>query len=138
MGTERKRKPARNDPKPSEIVRDFLNWLTDMQFEQEEAWEIVRTEDDRVQDFLHEIEFEASSKKRTLIDTRLHSSRLKRRAAKDKAYMLKPIREFIADATNRGFIKRLKKLQGDLKAAEDYILSDRTYKPRVKGAQEDE
>ena len=121
---------------PSQVVRYFLDWLKDMEEEQEEAWEIVTTEDDRVQDFLHEIEFEGSSKKRSLIDTRFHNSRVKRREAKDKSKALKPVRDFVADATNRGFIKRLKKLQTDLKAIEDFQASDRIYKPRVRDKEE--
>ena len=120
------------DMPPSEVVQTFLDWLGEMQAEQAKCWEVVETEDSKVQDFLHEIEFESNSKKRALIDTRLHTSRVNRRAAKDRAIALKPIKEFIADATNRGFIKRLKKLQSDLKAQEEYLAGERTYKPRAK------
>lgn len=120
------------DMPPSEVVQTFLDWLGEMQAEQATCWEVVEIEDSKVQDFLHEIEFESNSKKRALIDTRLHTSRVTRRAAKDRAIALKPIKEFIADATNRGFIKRLKKLQSDLKAQEEYLAGERTYKPRAK------
>ena len=82
--------------------------------------------------FLHEIEFESNSKKRALIDTSLHNSRVERRQAKDKAKALKPIKDFIGDASNRGFIKRLKRLQSDLQAEEDFLSSERVYKPRAK------
>ena len=124
------------DIKPSEVVQSFLDWLSQMKDEQAEACEVVVKEDAKVQDFLHEIELEPSSKKRSPIDTRFHNSRVKRRAAKDKAQCLKPIKDFVADATNRGFIKRLKKLQGDLKAEEDFVSSERVYKPRVNGGEE--
>lgn len=117
--------------KPSQVVKSFLDWLSEMKDEQADAWEIVLKEDAKVQDFLHEIEFEPSSKKRSLIDTRFHNSRVKRRVAKDKAKVLKPIKDFVADATNRNYIKRLKKLQSDLKAEEDYVNGERVYKPRV-------
>lgn len=120
------------DMPPSEVVQSFLDWLGEMQAEQARCWEVVEIEDSKVQDFLHEIEFESNSKRRALIDTRLHTSRVNRRAAKDRAIALKPVKEFIADATNRGFIKRLKKLQSDLKAQEDYLAGERTYKPRAK------
>lgn len=117
--------------KPSQVVKSFLDWLSEMKDEQADAWEIVLKEDAKVQDFLHEIEFEPSSKKRSLIDTRFHNSRVKRRVAKDKAKVLKPIKDFVADATNRNYIKRLKKLQSDLKAEEDYVSGERVYRPRV-------
>ena len=137
MGTTKKQQPTLRDcyytQKPSQVVKHFLDWLEDMRDEQEKAWNVVITEDSKVQDFLHEIELEPSSKKRSPIDTRFHNSRVKRRAAKDKAQCLKPIKDFVADATNRGFIKRLKKLQGDLKAEEDFVSSERVYKPRVNG-----
>ena len=118
--------------RPSEIVQTFIDWLSRMQEEQEEAWQIVLREDIKVQDFLHEIEFEGNSKKRALIDTRLHNSRVERRQAKDKAKALKPIKDFIGDASNRGFIKRLKRLQSDLQAEEDFLASERVYKPRAR------
>ena len=124
------------DIKPSEVVQSFLDWLSQMKDEQAEAWEVVVKEDAKVQDFLHEIELEPNGKKRSLIDTRFHNSRVKRRAAKDKAKMLKPIKEFVADATNHGFIKRLKKLQTDLRAEEEFVESERVYKPRVKEGEE--
>ena len=125
-----------NDMQPSEVIDAFLDWLQEMKIQQEEAWEIVVNEDSKVQDFLHEIEFEPSSKKRALIDTRLHDSRRKRRIAKDKAGLLKAIKDFIGDATNRGFIKRMKKLQSDLRMQEEYLASERTYKPRANGGEE--
>ena len=118
--------------RPSEIVQTFIDWLSRMQEEQEEAWQIVLREDSKVQDFLHEIEFEGKSKKRALIDARLHNSRVERRQAKDKAKALKPIKDFIGDASNRGFIKRLKRLQSDLQAEEDFLASERVYKPRAR------
>lgn len=118
--------------KPSKVIQSFLDWLAEMRDEQEAAWETVKKEDEKVQDFLHEIEFEKSSKKRALIDTRLHNSRVARRAAKDKSSALKPITVFVGDVTNRGFIKRMKKLQYDLKEQEDFLASERVYKPRAQ------
>lgn len=118
--------------RPSFIVNLFLQWLVDMRDQSEEAWNIVTSEDDKLQDYIHEMEFETSSKKRSPIGTRLHNSRVKRRIAKDKSTILKPIHDFAQDSTNRGFIKRMKKLQADLKAAEDYVYGERAYKPRAK------
>ena len=117
--------------KASSVVDSFLTWLEDAKDDQEKAWTTVETEDKRVQDFLHEMEFEKDRKKRSLIATRLHYSRVKRRAAKDRAEELKPIRDFVSDVSNKGYLKRLKKLQCDMKAAEDRHAGERIYKPRV-------
>ena len=114
----------------STTAQAILDWLTEMRNRQEDAWKIVTEEDDKVQDFLHEMEFEANSKKRAVISTRLHDSRCRRREAKDTAKKLKPLAEFVREAQNRNLIKMIKKMQVDLKSAEEYVNSKRVYKPR--------
>lgn len=119
--------------KPSEVVKSFIDWLTEKKAEQEEAYKTFIAEDgDKVKDFLHELEFEVNNKRRAVIATKIHNSRKKRRIAKDVSTLLKPVKEFTSDATNRGFVKRLKKLQADLKSQEDFLESDRVYKPRAQ------
>lgn len=123
--------------KPSVVIQNFLDWLTETKRRQEEYWKQVEEEDRRVQDFLHEFEFEGSRSRRSPIGTRLHMSRVKRRQAKDRASLYKPVKDFVDDATNRGYIKRLKKLQGDLKAQEAFLESERVYKPRAEERREE-
>ena len=94
--------------------------------------EIVLTEDDKIQDFLHEFEFESNNKKRSIIATRLHNSRVRRRKAKDVSKKLKPVTDFTKEISNRNLAKLLNKMRGDLKAAEDFVNSERVYKPRSK------
>lgn len=118
--------------KASDVIEAFLGWLTEMRDKQKKAWEVVQEEDSKVQDFLHEMEFENNSKKRAVISTRLHESRRKRRDSKDLWQKLKPLSEFVREATNRNLIKMMKQLKVDLKAAEDFVNSERVYKPRVK------
>ena len=60
----------------SEVVEAFIEWLKEMEELQKSSWEIVLTEDDKIQDFLHEFEFESNNKKRSIIATRLHNSRV--------------------------------------------------------------
>lgn len=116
----------------SEVIRQFIDWMTEKVEQWEKAEETFLAEDgDKVVDFLHEFEFEKSSKKRAVIATRFHKSRVKRRAAKDIATKLKPLKNFAADASNRGYIKRLKKLEADLKSQEDHVYGERIYKPRA-------
>lgn len=118
---------------PSIVVGAFVDWLSEMKDEQEKADALFKQEDgERVTDFLHALEFESDCKKRAVIATQIHASRLKRRASKDKATALKPIREFILDTSNKYFFKRLRKLQTDLLSQEEYLAGEREYKPRVK------
>ena len=114
----------------SDVVQAFLDWLSETKDKQEKSWQIVIEEDSKVQDFLHEMEFEPSNKKRAVISTRLHDSRVKRRSAKDTSKLLKPVTDFVRDATNRNLIKMMKQLRTDLKSVEDYVFGERTYKPR--------
>ena len=114
----------------SEVVEAFLDWLKWAEELQKASWEIVLEEDAKNQDFLHEMEFEQKCEKRSLIATRLHESRVRRRKAKDTSKMLKPVVDYIKEATARSHIKHLKKMAADLKKEEDFVNGERTYKPR--------
>ena len=136
MATKNKGKPEAplfeimKDRKGSEVVGAFLDWLKWAEELQKASWDIVVEEDAKNQDFFHELEFETKSEKRSLIATRLHKSRVRRREAKDTSKKLKPVTDYVREATARSHIKHLKKMAGDLKAAEDYVYSERVYKPR--------
>ena len=116
----------------SEVVEAFMDWLKWAEELQKASWEIVLEEDAKNQDFFHEMEFEQKCEKRSLIATRLHESRVRRRKAKDTSKKLKPVSDYIKEATARSHIKHLKKMAGDMKAAEDFVNSEREYKPRSK------
>lgn len=115
----------------SDVVRAFLDWLTEMKDKSESSWQVVLEEDNKIQDFLHEMEFEANSKKRSVIATRWHESRVKRRTAKDIAKKLKPICDFHKEASSRNLLKLLRKMLTELRSAEEFINSERVYKPRA-------
>ena len=116
----------------SEVVSAFIEWIKEMDELQRSSWEIVVAEDEKRQDFLHEFEFEPNNKKRSKIATRLHNSRVRRRKAKDTSMKLKPVSDFAKEISSRNLTKLLKKMAGDLKAAEDFVNSERVYKPRSK------
>lgn len=137
MSTKRKGKPVpllniMRNREGSEVVGAFLDWLKEMDELQKSSWQIVIEEDSKNQDFFHELEFESDNKKRAVIATRLHNSRVRRRKAKDTSKKLKPVSDYIKEATARSHIKHLKKMAGDLKAAEDFVNGERMYKPRSK------
>jgi hypothetical protein len=127
----------RFEGKPSKIVQSYIDWLSDMKSQQEENWATVVEEDGRVQDYLHEVEFAEGADALSEVSQRLHESRLKRRIAKDKAKALKPIKDYMDDATCKAHIKRLTRLVKELEQVESYIDSDRVYKPRGKAQTED-
>lgn len=130
----------KNDNKPlieimrgrpgSEVVESFLDWLKEMEELQKSSWEIVLAEDDKIQDFLHELEFESNNKKRSVTATRLHNSRVRRRKAKDVSKKLKPVTDLTKEISSRNLTRLLRKMAGDLRAAEDFVNSERVYKPR--------
>lgn len=117
--------------RPSEVINDFLDYLYWAKEEQEKAWDIVTTEDDKTQDYLHKLEFCNDCGERSRIATEWHKSRVKRRAAKDKAKEYSEIYKFLADTKNKWVINAIKKLAGDQRHEEDYVRSERKYTNRV-------
>lgn len=120
------------DMDASEVFKAFMNWLTDMDELQKKSWQTVIDEDAKVQDYLHQIEFEPQNKKRSVICTKFHNSRVKRREAKDTSQRLKPLADFVKEAKVRNLIKLMKTTQEALKKEEDFVNSERVYKPRVQ------
>ena len=120
----------------SEVFKAFMNWLTDMDELQKTSWQTVIDEDAKVQDFLHQMEFEPNNKKRAIIGTRMHISRVNRREAKDISQMLKPLAEFAKEAKVRNLIKLMKTTQEALKKEEDFVNGERVYKPRAEKGDE--
>ena len=117
--------------KPSERIEDFLNWIEASVAEYEEAYAIAGEEDKKVQDFLHAMEFADIKQERNRVATKLHQSRKRRRAAKDKVLELEKIYAFYKDQSNRPILKKLKGIIQNQKKTEEYLESERTYKPRV-------
>lgn len=118
--------------KPSDVIQAYLDWLTEMKAEQERNWEIVTREDGgKLTDLIHEMEFKDGDADLLEVAKRFHDSRIERRIAKDRAKSLKPIKDYMDDATCKAHIKRLTRLVKDLQAAEQfYEGDDRIYKPR--------
>lgn len=119
-----------NDKEPSVILQEFLDYLTDCKKQYKEAQVVMQKEDSKRQDFVHAIEFENNCKKRSKIATQEHLSRKRRRAAKDKVLKLEKIVKFTESERNKAFINALKGLVKEQKNTEDYLKSDRIYKPR--------
>ncbi len=117
--------------KPSEIIEEFLNWLESCKDEYEENYAIAGEEDKKVQDFLHAMEFAENKQERNRIATQLQQSRKRRRAAKDKVLELEKIYNFYKDQGNRPVLKKLRGIVPNQKRTEEYLASERKYKPRA-------
>ena len=117
--------------KPSEVMQAFLDYLKTCQVEYQESASEVWKHDKRVQDILHELEFAANKQERNKVATKASNSRKARRKAKDRAQLLENCAKFYGDKANKPFIEKLKSLIAEQKKVEEYLESERIYKPRV-------
>lgn len=124
-------KKKQPEKKPSEVIQDFLDYLEICRTEYKQAQADVAKEDTKRQDFLHAIEFENNCKERSKIATQEHLSRKRRRAAKDKVLELEKVVAFINSEKNKPLLKSLRGLVKEQKAVEEYLSSERIYKPRA-------
>lgn len=120
----------KTEPKPSDVIKDFLDYLVNCQKEYQAACTEMFAEDKKVQDFLHAIEFENDCKERNKITTRWHISRNRRRAAKDRSLELERVAKFYTDKANKPFIDKLRSMVKDQKKEEEWLVSERIYKQR--------
>jgi len=67
--------------KPSEMITAFLDFLETTKREYESAYAAVGAEDNKVQTFLHDMEFAKNREERNRIATKLQNSRKTRRKA---------------------------------------------------------
>lgn len=118
---------------PSRHLEDFLNFLDQCAREYRYASDNMATEDKRLQDLLHELEFAADKAERNRVATSLQRSRRERRRSKDKVKLYERIVKFSEDQNNRRTINLLRQLLGQQRKEEEYLRSNRTYKKRVDG-----
>lgn len=115
----------------SEGIKQFTDFVKENSKLYQIALENMKTEDKRLQDFLHAIEFESNAKKRSKICTKLHRSRVERRKYKDIVEEREEIVIFFSDPQHKKTLDQLSQLLGKVRKAEKYH-KDRTYYPRVK------
>lgn len=118
---------------PSRHLEDFLNFLDQCAREYRYASDNMATEDKRLQDLLHELEFAVDKAERNRVATSLQRSRRERRRSKDKVKLYERIVKFSEDQNNRRTINLLRQLLGQQRKEEEYLRSNRTYKKRVDG-----
>ncbi len=122
----------RAEPKPSEQLEAFLGFIDQCASRYDLAHSNMDQEDKRLQDLLHEIELAPDKAERNRAATRLQHSRKTRRENKDTVKLYEGIVQFFSDTANRKTIDRMRQLLGRQRKEEEYLSSERTYKPRVE------
>lgn len=120
----------KTEPKPSEVIKEFLDYLAYCQKEYQSACTEMFAEDKKHQDFVHAIEFENNVKERSKIATQFNISRNKRRKAKDKSIKFERTAKFYSDKANKPFIDKLRSMVKDQSKEEEWLESERIYKQR--------
>ena len=118
----------------SEILKEFLDYITDCQSKYNYAYENVHDQDKLSGDLLHKLELEElSAKDRNVVAKELELNRKDRRYYKDITEVTDPIKRYYTD--NKKAIDSLRLILGELKKIENYHKT-RTYIPKTeKGRQ---
>ena len=123
---------ARKQRSPAEALENFLNYVDAAASEYRSAYDTVNTEDRRLQDLLHEIEFAADKNERNRTATKLQQSRKLRRENKDVVKRNERLVKFFEEQKNRETLNRMRQLLGQQRKEEEYLNSERIYKKRVE------
>lgn len=119
------------DKKPSETIDEFLKFLETANKEFQSAYAEVGAEDNKLQTFLHDMEFAPSQKERNKIATKLQQSRRTRRRAKDRVQLYEKIHNLYTDKQYANMLKALRRLQNEQATVEKYLFGNREFKKRV-------
>lgn len=120
------------EPRPGEAIAAFLKFLETAKQEYESVYAAVGAEDNKVQTFLHDLEFAPDRNERNRIAARLQKSRQARRKAKDRVQLYENVYKFCTDKQGQNFIKALEHLQKDRAMMENYLFGERKFKKRVE------
>ena len=123
---------ARKQRSPAEALEDFLNYVDATASEYRGAYDAVNTEDRRLQDLLHEMEFAADKNERNRTATKLQQSMKLRRENKDVVKRNERLVKFFEEQKNRETLNRMRQLLGQQRKEEEFLNSERIYKKRVE------
>lgn len=122
----------RREERPSEQLAAFLAFIDQCASRYNVAYSDVNLEDKRLQDLLHEIEFAPDRAAQDRASTKLRRSRRVRRENKDTVKLYEQIVQFFGDQSNRKVLEQMRQLLGRQRKEEEYLSSERTYKPRAE------
>ena len=116
---------------PAESLEDFLKFVDQCYQEYQMAQEAVSREDKRLQDLLHELEFAKEKGERNRVATKFQRSRKERRKHKDIIKRNELVVKFFEEKPHRDTLNKLRQLLGRQRKEEEYLSSERIYKPRA-------
>lgn len=116
---------------PAKHLEEFLNYVDACTKEYKLAYDSVSEEDKRLTDLVHAIEFAKDKAERNRMATCLQQSRKARRRDKDIAQRDEKLVKFFEDQNNRATLNRMRQLLGQQRKVEEYLQSERVYKPRA-------
>ncbi len=116
---------------PAKALEEFLNAVAASKQEYQYAYDAVNEEDRRLQDLLHEMEFAPNKAERNRSAIKLQQSRRRRREYKDMVKKNEKLVKFFEEQKNRETLNRMRQLLGQQRKEEEYLASERTYKPRM-------
>ena len=116
---------------PAKALEEFLNAVAASKQEYQYAYDAVNEEDRRLQDLLHEMEFAPNKAERNRSAIKLQQSRRRRREYKDIVKKNEKLVKFFEEQKNRETLNRMRQLLGQQRKEEEYLASERTYKPRM-------
>lgn len=122
----------RKEKEPSEVLSDFLNYIDRIRYEYKAAEDAMKTEDKRLQDLLHELEFAEDKAARNRVATKFQRSRRERRRRKDEMMRLELIVNFFDDPTPKSAVNKMRQLLGKQRKQEEFLNGERHYNKRVQ------
>ena len=114
---------------PAKALEEFAVAASKQEYQY--AYDAVNEEDRRLQDLLHEMEFAPNKAERNRSATKLQQSRRRRRECKDIVKKNEKLVKFFEEQKNREILNRMCQLLGQQRKEEEYLASERTYKPRM-------
>ena len=118
---------------PSETLSDFLSYIDQIRSKYKAAEDAMKTEDKRLQDLLHELEFAKDKAERNRVATKLQRSRRERRRQKDEMMRLELIVQFFDEQTPKSTVNKMRQVLGRQRKQEEYLNGERHYNKRVDG-----
>lgn len=117
---------------PAERIKEFLDFVRQCNSEYQLAYDAVNQEDRRLQDFAHWFEFAEDTEELYALAEEFQASRRYRRKNKDTVKRCELIVNFFQEKNPKDTLNRLEQILGKQRKEEEYLSSERVYKPRVK------
>lgn len=115
---------------PSTHIETFLNFIDQCKRDYQIAYDAVGDFDKLQQDLLHEMEFAENKAERNKVATKMQRMRIERRKSKDAVKELEDIVSFFEEPSHKNTINKMRQLLGKQRKTEEFLRSERVYKPR--------